>query len=336
MAVHELFSDRMKRSRGDYSDIYQYDEIPQNLRIQIFHIIVEAIGSKNNSSNSMPNQVYRELHSTLCKEYGVFSLSHLERPSDIESPREAENVDSFAEIFSQPKFKNRRNSDFDSVYDYFLSTESIEDCLDIIELTFFHINTRVRQQQNSFVGYADITADEAITELNERFRKANVGYEFIPNQIVRIDSQYLHSEVVKPALMIFDNAIHFIGARDEFLSAHSHYRNKKYKETLVDCLKAFESLLKSLCEKNNWEFNKNDTAKKLIAICLRENLLPVYMQEHFSHFLGLLVSGVPTIRNKEGGHGQGSEVKKCLNYGELCSTFNCCEYRFPCQKRCGT
>lgn len=33
------------------------------------------------------------------------------------------------------------------------------------------------------------------------------------------------------------------------------------------------------------------------------------MQEQFSHFRALLESGVPTVRSKEGGHGQGPEIK---------------------------
>ncbi|HDZ9157241.1 TPA: hypothetical protein RUY77_003519, partial [Vibrio cholerae] len=99
------------------------------------------------------------------------------------------------------------------------------------------------------------------------------------------------------------------GARDEFLSAHTHYRNQRYKEALVDCLKSFESMMKAICEKRGWQFGKNDTAKKLINICLTNDLIPSYMQEQFSQFRALLESGVPTVRNKEGGHGQGAEIK---------------------------
>ena len=113
----------------------------------------------------------------------------------------------------------------------------------------------------------------------------------------------------KPALSILQGDNLLKGARDEFLSAHSHYRSQRYKETLVDCLKSFESTMKAICEKHGWEFGKNDTAKRLINVCVTNELIPIYMQEQFSHFRGLLESGVPTVRNKEGGHGQGSEIK---------------------------
>ena len=145
--------------------------------------------------------------------------------------------------------------------------------------------------------------------MNHRFKESGVGYEFLSGEIVKIDSQFIHSEVVKPALMILQGEKAYAGARDEFLSAHTHYRNQRYKEALVDCLKSFESMMKAICEKRGWQFGKNDTAKKLINICLTNDLIPSYMQEQFSQFRALLESGVPTVRNKEGGHGQGAEIK---------------------------
>ena len=104
------------------------------------------------------------------------------------------------------------------------------------------------------------------------------------------------------------------GANDEFLSAHEHYRHQRYKECLNDCLKSFESLMKAIHKKHSWQFNDTDTAKKLINSCLANNLVPEYLQNQFSSIRILLESGIPTIRNKEGGHGQGAEITKVPEY----------------------
>ena len=98
------------------------------------------------------------------------------------------------------------------------------------------------------------------------------------------------------------------GANEEFLNAHAHYRKHRYKECLNDCLKAFESCLKTICQKRGWHYDvKNDTANKLIQIVFDNELIPVYLESHFSALKSTLVSGLPTVRNRAGGHGQGPE-----------------------------
>jgi hypothetical protein len=76
---------------------------------------------------------------------------------------------------------------------------------------------------------------------------------------------------------------------------------------LNDCLKAFESTMKAICHKRKWQYNQTDTAKTLIGICEKNNLFPVFMESHLIGLRTTLESGVPTARNKMGGHGQGAE-----------------------------
>ena len=91
------------------------------------------------------------------------------------------------------------------------------------------------------------------------------------------------------------------------LNAHEHYRKRRYKECLNDCLKAFESCLKVICKKRGWHYDKKDTANRLIGIVFDHGLIPPLMQSHFSALRSTLESGVPTIRNNQSGHGQGPE-----------------------------
>jgi len=92
------------------------------------------------------------------------------------------------------------------------------------------------------------------------------------------------------------------------MKAHEHYRNGRNKECLNECLKAIESTLKTICKIKNWQYAETDTARKLIQICFTNNLVPTYTQNQFTSLQNLIESGVPTIRNKQGGHGQGQNI----------------------------
>lgn len=128
-----------------------------------------------------------------------------------------------------------------------------------------------------------------------------------------MDSQFLHSDVVKPVLKVLSEKM-YSGANEEFLSAHEHYRNKRYKECLNDCLKSFESVLKIICEKRKWKYSRNDTAKALLDSCFQNGLIPDYFQAQFASLRSGLESGVPTVRNKLSGHGQGIEQRDVPQY----------------------
>jgi hypothetical protein len=72
-----------------------------------------------------------------------------------------------------------------------------------------------------------------------------------------------------------------------------------------ECLKAFESVMKAICHKHKWQYNQKDTAKVLIDICLKEGLIPHFLESHFTALRSSLESGAPTVRNKMSGHGHG-------------------------------
>ena len=179
-----------------------------------------------------------------------------------------------------------------------------------IELSFKVINTDVRQNEWQFerAGGVIQKPDDAIRELNARFKESGIGYQFEGGELIRIDSQFIHSEGMKSVLHLLGKDKRYAGANSEFLSAHEHSRHKRYKECLNDCLKSFESLMKAIHEKHSWPYNPNDTSRTLINSCLKNKLVPEYFQNQFSSVRLLLESGIPTVRNKEGGYGQGTEV----------------------------
>lgn len=284
MAITDIFSKRQRRARGEISDVYQYNDIPQTLRVQIIQIIEASIGSPATMTiysrqRNAADEVYQFIHKTLSKEYGVFTL------------------------------KNHAENDLSALVDFFLRESNAEKCLDFIELSFRIIANHVATSKYEFQGLTSQTPDDAISELNERFKESGVGYQFLSDEIIRVDSQLIHSEVVKPTLLLLGKEQWLTGSNDEFLAAHEHYRHKRYKECLNDCLKSFESLMKSIHEKHGWEYSPNDTASKLINSCLSHNLIPAYLQSQFTSLKTMLETGVPTIRNRNSGHGQGTDVK---------------------------
>ena len=288
MAVWDLFSKRKKqRERHGQPDVYRYDDLPQAFRIQVIHIWIDAIGPWASSHSMLispldhpPNRVWHEIHHAIAREKGVFDLA---TPGD----------DPFRQC------------------QHYLQTASTEEALDLIELSFRVIDRLVRGRQSDGYRrsvYGDTPPDEAIAELNARFREHGIGYQYDQGRIERVDSQYIHAEAVKPALQLLSGGGKgFSGPLQEFLRAHEHYRKGEHKEAMVDALKAFESTMKAICTARRWAFDPNkDTAKQLIDIVFANNLVPPYLQAQFTALRSVLESGVPTVRNKTAGHGQGA------------------------------
>ncbi|MHC4406100.1 MAG: DUF7014 domain-containing protein, partial [Planctomycetota bacterium] len=65
--------------------------------------------------------------------------------------------------------------------------------------------------------------------------------------------------------------------------------------------------MKIVCHHKGWPYKQKDTAKVLITTCLDKGLVPTFSQQQLTSLRTLLESGVPTVRNKQSGHGQGME-----------------------------
>ena len=124
--------------------------------------------------------------------------------------------------------------------------------------------------------------------------------------IVRMDSQYVHTEAVLPAISLLQQQ-GFEGASEEFLNAHKHYREGKNKEAIFEALKAFESTMKSICSMMGWTFPENATAKPLIDICISNGLIPEPLRGHFGSLRATLENGLPATSNRLARHGQGEK-----------------------------
>ncbi|MEW6369920.1 MAG: STM4504/CBY_0614 family protein [Pseudomonadota bacterium] len=286
MALLDLFSKRQKRVRGEVRDVLTYDELPNAFRVQMVHILSEVLGSHEEAGNGYSSvaQVglaYQRIVSALRREYGVFELG--KRPA------------------------HERHNFAIELFNFILQEQSVERVLDAVELACRYIDQETRNYSYRSIYDASSVADGALTEINSRFLENGVGFRYEADQIIRVDSEVVHAEVVKPALALLHDA-KFKGAEAEFHSAFEHYRHGRAKEALTDCLKSLESTMKSIAAARKWKHSANATAQPLIALMFEKALIPGFWATHFSGLRAMLEGGVPTVRNRQAGHGQGVEV----------------------------
>jgi hypothetical protein len=286
MPIIDLYSKRKNRAKkGDQPEVYQYEELPLAFRRQVIHIWRTAIGIYRYEFGKIIHHENYKLWST------IYNL--LDRELGLSEPCLTSSYDPFEQCKS-----------------FLLDNDnSTENLLDLIELAFLFIDELVRKELEKTQGYCELNVsqqpDDAISELNHRFREHEIGYQFEGGQIIRVDSKFIHAEVVVPALGLLSDSC-FTGPEQEFRSAHEHYRRQEYKEANNYALKSFESTIKSICDVRGWSYAKTACAKDLINVILTNQLVPLYLQDYFSGLRKVLEAGVPTVRNKTSGHGQGA------------------------------
>ncbi|MGH4137940.1 DUF7014 domain-containing protein [Clostridium sp.] len=108
----------------------------------------------------------------------------------------------------------------------------------------------------------------------------------------------INARVMEPVLeLLIDDK--FKNANNEFLEGLSHYKHKRYKESIVSCCCALESVMKIISSKNKWEYKDNMTGLPLIKNIIEQSQSP-------SWYEGIIMPTL-TIRNKLGPHGKGIE-----------------------------
>ncbi|MGH9607519.1 MAG: STM4504/CBY_0614 family protein [Terracidiphilus sp.] len=290
----ELYSKR-KRAAENPPASYRYD-LPQSFKNQVLHIWQSSIGFINSdqrgslaynisSDSRRVDQifwVYGRMNQLLCEEHGLIGL-----PGD--GPCRA-------------------------LFEWF-TTADTDTALDIIEASFQI--ARAAQNDHDFMLWVrpQLKEADATARLNQRFQEHAIGYRLQSGRIVRMDSEFLHTEATEPAFrLLYQHG--YEGALEEFRLAHKQYREgpETYDDSLTNCLKSLESTLKTICKRRKWAYKEHDTASKLLDLAFSKELIPGYLQSHFSALRTTLDSGVPTIRNREGGHGSGEKPNDVPEY----------------------
>jgi hypothetical protein len=283
MAVIDVFSKRQKALRKEVPDVYEYAKIPQRLRVQLAHILRDLFGHPTRYDSNGCLKAFEAIEKLLSREYGLFHLGKTEMA-----------------VY--------QNAD-DRVIEFLLNDENHERVLDVVEVSFRFLGYLLQTNFDWQRRVSEEDYNSAVSELNARFHEHAIGYQYERGQIIRVDSQLIHAEVVKPALALL-TAPEYAGANAEFLKAFGHYRKGETKDCLTESLKAFESTMKAICTKRKWTFKPTDAARELIEVCLKHDLIPPLMQSHIGGLRAALESGIPTIRNRTpgAGHGQGPTV----------------------------
>lgn len=279
--MYKLYTERIKNKDGE-PEVYIYDEFPESFRNQVFYIMEDVL-----EGIEWVNYDWDDLYNGFCREKGL-------------------------------KLRNARN---DNSYEIcklncetYVAKCNNDDMIDFIDYSFYMFNTEGRNTDAPDYARKNITKkvndiiDNAITELNYRFKQHNLGYEFVNGEIVRIDNKVLHQEVIKPALrLLYEEG--FDGSEEEFRKAFEYRRKGDNKNAILEAGKSFESTIKTICDKKGYTYDKTkDTAKTLINILENNNFYPSYMSSHMASLRTTLETGLPVVRNKNAGHGQGSMV----------------------------
>lgn len=263
---------RRKRVRSGTADPLQCDFVPPKVRIQILHVVDNALRVFATTFLSKKIEFYDPIRDFLRKELGVLRLAH-------------------------------SNNSYDEVANWFLNADGTDEVADCIEclcrqlLIWGRSYSALREK-----------APSCLQEINGRLFEAGSGFQFESERIVEANSKYLHSEVVVPALELLGES-KYAAANSEFLAAHQSFREQDYEQCLVECCKAFESVIKVIAAERDWLVGPDASAKALVKAVFENELIPSLLESEFTGIRTVLESGVNTVRNKAGGHGAGTKVR---------------------------
>jgi len=275
-----------------------YGVLPERLRNQIVHAMDAAIGPYQMSDLALlgipeavppSNETWRQLQELMLRELGLLSIG---RGGD------------------DPRVSCR---------EFVLGAEDVPQLLYTVQTALSLVEARNRDLESRrtpgiLYRAGDLPdcsmcqpTDEVIAVLNRHFLENGVGYQYENGQIIRVDSELLHSTVVRPAIHLLRDS-GFAVANSEYLQAHEHYLAGNYADTLTWALKAFESTMKTICDKRGWPYATRDAAAKLLEVCFDNALIPARLQSHFCALRATLEAGLPSVRNQPGAaHGAGSQ-----------------------------
>lgn len=273
--AYKFFS---QRQRGeDVPDVLQYDDLPVEFRNQFMYILSDVCNSAN-------DELAMFLAKQYCREKGFRNLGGY----TIHDSRTARLA-----------------------FDKYIDDSTTDELLDLIDFICNMLNWRIdpTKPKQYTVSYEMIYAiQRAFTELNDRFKQHNLGYEVTNGQLMRIDNQTVHAQYVKPALQLLCDE-EFAGAEEEYRNAFEARRAGNNKDAILNAGKCFESVMKTICEKKKYDTSKKgDSARALLNVLKTNGFFPTYMETHLGGVVTTLESGAPTVRNQVAGHGQGSEI----------------------------
>jgi hypothetical protein len=264
---------KLEASRAGRADVFEYGEIQPFLRKQLFIILTSSIGPYDVSGYDPrnANSWWQEIARVLEKEVEGF-------------PENDDNA-------------------YERCMSFLEREQDIDRWLSFVEVAYLVLETVDDENEYETQSRgATQTGHSAIDEINERFRQHGLGYECQSKEIVRVDSKFVHAQMIKPALLILTNDS-YQKADDDFRAAHKHYRAGDWQAAIVAANRAFESTLKAICHQRGWPIPSGARAGELIKTVVGNGLLPDYLDAGLTAYVSMLKTGLPGVRNQAGGHG---------------------------------
>ncbi len=274
--IFDTFARRKRmRESGETPEVYIYDVASEQMRYQINLVMLEGIGVFQQNTYGANANEWWNLVNEVCDR----------------------------EIFSYTK-EGRVYNSFTRYVNYIEKTLDIEDLLSALEIGCRVLNVvKDKPAHNIETRGAKVSGGDAIDEINARFIQHAFGYQFENGEIMRIDSLVTHQEIVKPALVLLTEKA-FSKANDDFMTAHRHYRSGDWKDSVTASNRAFESMLKAICDAESWKYEKGDRATELVSKVSSKGLFTHDFDKSFTAYIAMLKTGLPTVRNDAGGHGE--------------------------------
>lgn len=289
----KLFSQRYKEENNLYPEIYQYDNVPSAVRILLENKLFDLYPFCWNEKHSNYN---------VKKDKFVDLMRHL--------------VEVFLE--NHPIMTMKSVSNYYQFLEKLIKEGSLEEFLDVYELLVFGIKCIIVDGKQSYGFNSEIHISKILCYLNTKFLEYGFGYEFNLDcgHIIRVDNKLTHQEIVKPSLHLLTDK-RFLSANDEYLKAHEAYKNGNSKEVFINCCSSLESVMKIVIGLNDWEMPRSSTSSLLIDTLIENKFFKPYYSNILNN-LKEVISITSKVRNKEGGHGAGTE--------ELCNDMSLMTY----------
>jgi AbiJ N-terminal domain 4 len=275
--IFETFAYRKRhQSRNGEPEVYTYDQAPDQLRHQICMALSDGIGPFRERAMDVvnANRYWRDMDK-ICRK----------------------------EVHSYLRCTDEHN--LEEKFLHFLQTvDDMDDFLSGVEIGCVVLSLVDDKKSSPYPRGAEQTGAKSIQEINQRFKQHAVGYQFENGQIIRVDSKFTHAEIIKPALSLLAAPI-FVKANEDFMTAHRHYGASEFKDCVTAAHRAFESMLKAICDTEGWDYDKGDRASELVTRVTDQGLFTHDFDRSFTAFVAMLKAGLPAIRNDAGGHGEG-------------------------------
>jgi hypothetical protein len=192
----------------------------------------------------------------------------------------------------------------DDTHNFFVDATD-EEARDFIEIGCSLSNMEIR---GHFVRkrHSEIPINNMLIEVNTRLREAQLAYRFEPqlNQLIIEISQQTHKAIIRPTLSLLAQP-GFEIAKQDFAAAFELLADGNWKDAVTAAGRAFEATMKAICTSRGWAFDSaKSRAGDLVTICVNKGLFPPWFAQSAQAFVAMMKSGVSSVRNNAGAHGQ--------------------------------